>query len=150
MIVYGQGNFLFDRHNDEFYQTGLLVNVKLGSEIEIDFIPIQKNGNGVKIPEPDYGVEILEDFYKRSEEIKNPGFVEHQFDEYCRVNGQYYLATLAGLGKTIRRIDKVLNRPLTRLIYSKKMLNTIQNHFECETHREVMLRYIKILKERKS
>jgi len=150
IIVYGQGNFLFDRHNDEFYQTGLLVNVKLGSEMEIDFIPIQKDSNGVKIPEPDFNARILADFYKRSEEIKNPEFVESQFDEYCLVNGQYYLATLAGLGKTIRRIDKVLNRPLTRLIYSKRKLNTIQNHFECETHREIMLRYIKILKDRKA
>jgi poly-gamma-glutamate synthesis protein (capsule biosynthesis protein) len=150
IIVYGQGNFLFDRHNDEFYQTGLLVNVKLSGTIDIDFIPIQKNGHGVKIPGPDFGAEILADFYKRSEEIKDQEFVEHQFDEYCRVNGQYYLATLAGLGKTIRRIDKVLNRPLTRLLYSKQKLNTIQNHFECETHREVMLRYIKILKGRNS
>ncbi|MHC1733007.1 MAG: CapA family protein [Bacteroidales bacterium] len=150
IIVYGQGNFLFDRHNDEFYQTGLLVNVKLDSAIDIDFIPIQKYGNGVKLPAPEYGAKILEDFYKRSEEILKPGFIEHQFDEYCFVNGQYYLATLAGLGKTIRRIDKVLNRPLTRLIYSEQKLNTIQNHFECETHREVMLRYLKLLKERKS
>jgi poly-gamma-glutamate synthesis protein (capsule biosynthesis protein) len=148
IIVYGQGNFLFDRHNDEFYQTGLLVNWRLGNKTEIDFIPIQKNGNGVKMPKPDYGARILAGFYERSEEIKDHKFVERQFDEYCLANGQYYLATLAGLGKTIRRIDKVLNRPLTRLIYSKRKLNTIQNHFECETHREIMVRYIKLLKER--
>ena len=145
-IVYGQGNFLFDRHNDEFYQTGLLVNVKLDKEIEVDFIPIQKKGNGVGIPETKLGQEILDRFRQRSEAIKDSDFVERQFDEYCSENGQYYLATLAGLGKTIRRIDKVLNRPLTRLIYSRKKLNTIQNHFECETHREILLRYIKILK----
>jgi len=145
-IIYGQGNFLFDRHNDEFYQTGLLVQVKLDTEIEVDFIPIQKKGNGVGIPETKLGQEILAGFQQRSEAIKDSGFVERQFDKYCTENGQYYLATLAGLGETIRRIDKVLNRPLTRLIYSRKKLNTIQNHFECETHREILLRYIKILK----
>mgnify|MGYP000941384663 CR=1 FL=1 len=149
IIVYGQGNFLFDRHDDEFYQTGLLVNVKFEKEIKVDFIPIQKHGNGVKIPEPAQGNKILDDFYQRSEEIKDHEFVERQFDEYCLKNGQYYLATLAGLGKTIRRIDKVLNRPLTRLIYSKAKLNIIRNHFECETHREIVLRYIKILSEGK-
>ena len=149
MIVYGQGNFLFDRHNDEFYQTGLLVNVKMDSAIYFDFIPILKNGNGVKTPDPDQSARILADFHKRSEEIQDPGFVERQFDEYCRLNGQYYLATLAGLGKTVRRIDKVLNRPLTRLIYPRRKLDTIQNHFECETHREIMLRYIKLLKGKK-
>lgn len=150
VIIYGQGNFIFDRHDDEFYKTGILVNVRLKSSIDIDFIPIQKNGNGVKIPDPAFRAEILEGFYRRSEEILRNGFIERQFDEYCRLNGQYYLATLAGLGKTVRRIDKVLNRPLTRLIYSQQKLNTIQNHFECETHREIVLRYIKLLKDRDS
>lgn len=145
-IIYGQGNFLFDRHNDEFYQTGLLVNVKLDTEIKVDFIPIQKNGNGVGIPETKFGQGILAGFQKRSEEIKDSDFVESQFDKYSIENGQYYLATIAGLGKTVRRIDKVLNRPLTRIIYSKNKLNTVQNHFECETHREILLRYIKILR----
>jgi poly-gamma-glutamate synthesis protein (capsule biosynthesis protein) len=145
-IIYGQGNFLFDRHNDEFYQTGLLINVKLDTKIEVDFVPIQKKGNGVGIPDIKLGQEILAGFQQRSEAIKDSGFVERQFDKYCTENGQYYLATLAGLGKTIRRIDKVLNRPLTRLIYSKSKLNTIQNHFECETHREIVLRYLEILK----
>jgi poly-gamma-glutamate synthesis protein (capsule biosynthesis protein) len=148
-IIYGQGNFIFDRHNDEYYQTGLLVNVKLDTEVEVDFIPIQKKGNGVGIPEIESGQEILAGFQQRSEAIKDSGFVERQFDKYCTENGQYYLATLAGLGKTIRRIDKVLNRPLTRLIYSKSKLNTIQNHFECETHREIVLRYLEILKANK-
>lgn len=145
-IIYGQGNFLFDRHDNDYYQTGLVVNVKPGAEKEVEFIPIQKEGNGVKLADRENGERILAGFFQRSEEIKTPGFVELQFDQYCRENGQYYLATLAGLGKTIRRIDKVLNRPLTRLIYSGSKLNTIRNHFECETHREIVLRYIEILK----
>jgi poly-gamma-glutamate synthesis protein (capsule biosynthesis protein) len=148
-IVYGQGNFLFDRHDNEFWNTGLLVAAKLEDKMTVEFIPIVKNGNGVAWPDPETGERILNDFYRRSEEIKNPEFVERQFDKYCMEYGQYYLATLAGFGTTMRRIDKVLNRPLTRLIYSRKKLNIIENHFECETHREMILRYIRILKGRK-
>jgi len=145
-IIYGQGNFLFDRHDNEFYQTGLILNVKFSTGIEVEFIPIQKEGNGVKLPDYESRERILNEFLQRSEKIKSPDFVERQFDQYCRENGQYYLATLAGLGKTIRRSDKVLNRPLTRLIYSGSKLNTIRNHFECESHREIVLRYLEILK----
>ena len=145
-IIYGQGNFLFDRHDNEFYKTGLLINARLDNHMAVEFIPIVKRGNGVTLPDAKTRERILEDFYKRSEEIKRPGFVESQFAKYSMEYGQYYLATLAGLGTTMRRIDKVLNRPFTRLIYSRKKLNIIQNHFECETHREMILRYIRILK----
>lgn len=148
-IVYGQGNFLFDRHDNEFWDTGMLVVAKLEEKMTIEFLPIVKKGNGVAMPDTETGERILSDFYRRSEEIKNPGFVERQFDKYCIEYGQYYLATLAGMGTTLRRIDKVLNRPFTRFLYSRTKLNIIQNHFECETHREMILRYIRILRSGK-
>jgi len=144
-IVYGQGNFLFDRHDDEFYQTGLLIQIEVDSDIKVAYIPIRKRKNGVELSDQNIGEKILKDFYERSRAIQNPVFVEDEFDKYCMDNGQYYLATLAGFGKTLRRIDKVLKQPFTRLIYSEAKLNTIRNHFECETHREIVLRYIKIL-----
>ena len=109
-------------------------------------MPIVKSGNGVALPDKLKEEQILSGFLKRSEEIKDQDFVEREFKKYCKENGQYYLATLAGLGKTVRRIDKLLGRPLTRLIYSRSKLNTVQNHFECETHREIILQYIEILK----
>jgi len=144
-IVYGQGNFLFDRHDDEFYQTGLLIKIEIDSNIEVSYIPIRKRKNGVDLADQNAGEKILKDFYERTKAIQNPSFIEEEFDKYCEDNGQYYLATLAGFGKTLRRIDKVLKRPFTRAIYSEAKLNTIRNHFECETHREILLRYIKIL-----
>ena len=149
IIVYGQGNFLFDRRDDEFWSTGLLVRATIGASLEVEFLPIIKSSNGVKIPEPSRADEILSDFFHRSEQITHPGFINEEFEKYCMVNGQYYLATLAGMGKTVRRTDKVLNRPLTRLIYSRKKMRIIRNHFECETHRELILKYLEILTRKK-
>lgn len=149
IIVYGQGNFLFDRRDDEFWSTGLLVRAIIGESLEVEFLPIMKSGNGVKIPEPAVSEEILADFYHRSEQITLPGFVEEEYERYCIENGQYYLATLAGLGTTIRRADKVLNRLFTRLIFSRKKLDVVRNHFECETHRELILKYLEILTRKK-
>jgi poly-gamma-glutamate synthesis protein (capsule biosynthesis protein) len=150
IIVYGQGNFLFDRRDDEFWSTGLLVRATIGESLDVEFLPIMKSGNGVKIPEPSIADEILSGFFQRSEQITHPGFIEEKFEKYCIEYGQYYLATLAGLGTTIRRADKVLNRPLTRLIYSRKKMRIIRNHFECETHRELILKYLEILTRNKS
>lgn len=149
-IIYGQGNFLFDRHDNEYYRTGLLIRIRLGEEREVGFLPIVKSGNGVSLPDKEKEEQILFEFKNRSEEIKDQEFVEREFKKYCKENGQYYLATLAGLGKTARRIDKLFGRPLTRLIYSMGKLNTVQNHFECETHREIILKYIEILKAGKT
>jgi poly-gamma-glutamate synthesis protein (capsule biosynthesis protein) len=144
-IVYGQGNFLFDRHDNEFWNTSLLVKINLSDKPEIEYIPLMKEGNGVRLADNLEGDNILSEFQNRSEQIKNPGFVSSEFDKYSLQYGQYYLATLAGLGTNLRRADKVLNRPFTRLIYSRKKLDTIRNHFECETHRELIIRYIHLL-----
>ena len=149
IIVYGQGNFLFDRNENEFWNTGLLVKTTFAESMEVEFIPFSKKGNGVKLSDSLNGETILSDFYARSELITSEDFVEKQFETYCLENGQYYLATLAGLGKTFRRADKVLNRPLTRLIYSRRKLDIIRNHFECETHRELISKYIQLLTRNK-
>ena len=147
-IIYGQGNFLFDRHDNEFWNSGLLVRANLTDKMEIEYIPVIKRGNGVSLPNPETGKKILSDFFKRSEQITLGGFVAEQYDKYCIENGQYYLATMAGLGKTLRRADKVLNRPLTRLIYSRRKLDIIRNHFECETHRELVINYLRLLNKK--
>ena len=149
IIVYGQGNFLFDRNNNEYWNTGLLVKAVFGEKMEVEFIPLSKNGNGVRLSDPASGEAILSDFYSRSENITSEDFVERKFEEYCLEYGQYYLATLAGLGKTVRRADKLLNRPLTRLIYSRRKLDVLRNHFECETHRELIIKYIQLLTSEK-
>ena len=149
VIIYGQGNFLFDRHNNDFWSTGLLIKATFSEKMALEFLPISKRGKGVELAVPEQGEVIMEEFFKRSEQIIAPGFVEDQFEKYCMENGQYYLATLAGMGKTVRRTDKVLNRLFTRLIYSRNKLDIVRNHFECETHRELILKYLELLTRKK-
>ena len=149
VIVYGQGNFLFDRHDNEFWSTGLLVRAVFGEKMDVEFIPFSKKGNGVLLSDPQAGDTIIEYFNSRSEHIASPGFVVKQYEKYCLENGQYYLSTLAGMGKFLRRADKLLNRPLTRLLYSRRKLDIIRNHFECETHRELILKYLQLLTKKK-
>ncbi|MFP3360883.1 CapA family protein, partial [Planococcus sp. SIMBA_143] len=39
-IIYGQGNFVFDNSNIEFWQTSILVDINIKDGITIDYIPI--------------------------------------------------------------------------------------------------------------
>ncbi len=144
VIVYGQGNFIFDRQDNEFWNTGLILKVTLNDSMSVDFVPICKNGNGVKLPPSDCGDSILSDFYNRSRQISVSGFIESEFEKLCLSNGQYILATLAGFGRIFRNIDKLLNGIFTKLIFSRKKLSQIQNQAECESQREVLLEYLRI------
>ena len=40
IIVYGQGNFLFDRTESEFWQTSLIVKATFKENMSVDFVPI--------------------------------------------------------------------------------------------------------------
>jgi len=144
IIVYGQGNFLFDRRNNEFWNNSLLVKATFGNKMSVGFVPICKNGYGVALPESSMTKDILDAFYERSRNISLYGFVEAEYEKFCVSNGLYYLSSFAGFGRILRRIDKLLNGKLTRLIYSLNKLNMLQNYIECEAHRELFLRYLSV------
>ena len=141
-IVYGQGNFLFDRNDNEFWKTGLLLHVSLGEKLSVEYIPFCKKGNGVQLAEKKDEDSILGPFRLRSEQILKPGFVESEFARYCDENGQYYMAVFAGFGKIVRNIDKLLNGFFTKQLYSRKKASMIQNHVECESQRETVIGYL--------
>ena len=142
VIVYGQGNFLFDRRNDEFWNTSVLVSAAFGDELSVDFIPTTKKANGVALPDPEFSESILKQFNERSENIKKEGFIEREYEKFCNASGLFYLGVFAGLGRIIRKMDKVLNGSITKRIYSLKKLNMMENFIECEAHRELFLRYL--------
>jgi poly-gamma-glutamate capsule biosynthesis protein CapA/YwtB (metallophosphatase superfamily) len=143
VIVYGQGNFLFDLTSNEFWDTSLVVKAIFGDKMSVDFIPICKNGKGVALPESNRGEEILEAFNERSKQLAIPGFIETEYEKFCADNGPFYLSTFAGFGRILRKIDGMLNGTISRQIYSLNKLNTLQNFVECEAHRELFLKYLR-------
>ena len=81
-IVYGQGNTLFDLEGREIpcWQTSILVELIIeDGEFSVNYIPISKKGEFVALSDDP---EILGDFYKRSEEIKEEGFVKRNYTEF--------------------------------------------------------------------
>lgn len=47
--MYGQGNFIFDNSDSEYWQTSLLIDLTIDSDLKtkIDYIPIEKNNNKI-------------------------------------------------------------------------------------------------------
>lgn len=143
-IVYGQGNFIFDDSNSEYWQTSLLIKVEIKDVLNIEYIPIVKRENSVRLAEGNEAKEILSSFHERSDEILQEGFIEQQYKKFAENNMESYLRIFSGFGKWLSRIDRhLLKGSLLKHKYNKKQLLAIQNHIECEAHRELVLAGLK-------
>lgn len=142
MIVYGQGNFLFDDSESEFWQTSILIQID--NDFQITYIPLVKKGNGVRLASENDLNKILKGFFDRSEEIKTDGQIENKYNEFSRRMIDGYLLKLSGTGKSF--VFRVMNK-LTKQKYGKwkikrrfkkQDLLAILNIVECEAHRELL------------
>lgn len=139
-IVYGQGNFIFDDCESEFWQTSLLINIEINDGLNIEYIPIVKKENVVRLAEGKVAKEILEAFHERSDEILQEGFVNQHYKKFSDEYIELYLRGFSGFGKWLSRVDRyLLNGSLLKHKYNKKKLLAIQNYIECEAHRELVL-----------
>ncbi len=136
-IVYGQGNFLFDMVDDEFWNTSLIVAFDTDSG-EVDYIPIARNSNGVVLAEGEEGDEILAGFNKRSEEIRKSGTVESRFSELADRLESYYLRKIRGNSLADKVICKLSPSLYKKLFYGKKARLGMLNCIECEPHRDII------------
>lgn len=151
-IVYGQGNFLFDDSDSEFWQTSLLID--LDEDFKISYIPIVKSDNKVRIADEKKRQEILTDFHKRSDEIKQPGFVNKRYAIFAKQMERGYLFLFSGaFGKNIivRGLDKLTFHRFMKIFYPPKCIVAIENVLDCEAHRELaieaMRRYRRLEKD---
>ncbi len=78
-IIYGQGNFVFDKKYADVptWGAGFLVMIDIGENgVKYEYIPYDKTDGGIAYDESG---EILNGLRRRSEEIKEPGFIERTF-----------------------------------------------------------------------
>ncbi len=148
VIVYGQGNFLFDMRDNGYCETSLLIKVTFGDKMSVDFVPFCKKKTGIELPEPDVSELILKDFNERSGNLSQPGFIDTEYEKFCIRSGLFYMGAFAGMGRIPRKLNELLNGIITRQIYSLKKLNLVQNMIECEAHRELVIRYLRVIRKR--
>jgi len=142
-IIYGQGNFIFDHSNSEYWKTSLLV--QLDDKFEISFIPLVKQGNVVRLVQGKDADTILEAFEKRSKQIEQDGFVAERYNEFAKSMLGEYLFGVSGLTKTflLRVINKFSGYRFIKWYIKKKYSSdkcvVVCNYIECEAHRELFI-----------
>lgn len=144
-IIYGQGNFIFDAGNDEFWKSSVLIEVNLDSEgFGIRYIPIEKNGNCIRLANDENAKKILNDFDLRSSEILDDEFVPNRYRSYASEKLPEYLIAMRGYRQNLflRILNKLSGDRLFSLLsknISQKERLRIINYLECEAHRELFL-----------
>lgn len=142
-IVYGQGNFIFNKHDNEYWNTSLLIELKESGEI--NYIPIKRLDNGVRLAEGSDAKEILDSFYRRSEEIMQSGFVEKNYKSFADEAISGYIHYFLGIknGFFYRAINKLsgqrLRKYITNFTVQRRGLG-FRSFIECEAHRELLLK----------
>ena len=145
-IVYGQGNFLFDLSESEFWQTSLLIS--LDEDLNISYIPIKKQGACVCLAKGKEKDEILSAFLARNQEIKQEGFIEENYSEFAKNMITNYLLTFSGIRKSyiLKAINKLSDYRLfdyyIKKRFSKNNILAIKNYIECEAHKEALIESI--------
>ena len=144
-IVYGQGNFLFDDGNNEFWNTSILVEVN--ESLKVDYLPLVKRENGVRLAEKADADRIMQSFYARSEAIQQPGFLEREYQKFADQFLDHYLLIFSGINRRsilFRIMNRLTDRKWQTWVlarkYKKEKLLAIQNYVECEAHRELLLK----------
>lgn len=145
-IVYGQGNFIFDHKNIEFWKTSLLLELCLEDESMLTFHPLKKQGNTICLAKGEEADKILSEFYNRSTEIQEDGVLDRKFHVFSEELFWNYMGAFHGK-KTRKMWFRVINKLSGhRFIkwylnsqYDKRDLLRIRNYIECEAHREVFL-----------
>lgn len=151
VIVYGQGNFLFDKVNNEYWATGLLI--RLENDFSLSYIPVKKDGNKVRKAEKSEAEHILSDFNKRSESIKKSEFIQKKYDEFSNdMLYKYFLAFSAMQSNIFNRIlNKITNHRYGKWVmkkrYNSQRSYELQNYMECEAHRELFLNGVKNIRK---
>ena len=149
-IVYGQGNFIFDAGDDEFWNTSILVDVEVNTKdktkklINVSYCPIIKHGSCISMATKKESDAILQAFFERSSKIRNRDFVYEQYSKYASEMLDSYLLSLRGYRNNfiLRALNKLSNERLFKWLTNKirkEELLKMYNYIECESHRELLL-----------
>lgn len=139
-VIYGQGNFLFDLNENEFWNSGLLL--QLDENFSLEYIPIVKEKNGVRLANTQQAKRIIDDFEKRSREIKDPQFVVETYKKYSLSQlPSYYSRSIANIRRNLffKVVNKITKGKILEKCFTETDSLSIINMIECEAHRELFV-----------
>lgn len=149
IIVYGQGNFIFNKKSNEFWNNSLLVEVNITKEkFEINYLPIVRTIFGTRIADKNESAETIKSFIRRSNDILKKDFIENNYSLFSREYVESYIKPFYSrkiISKVCFKFFKI--KPSNYI--SDDSLWGILNSLQCDDHRELFKNGIKeIIKER--
>lgn len=144
VLLYGQGNFLFDYMHDECWNTSLLLCInynEMTKSHSYDFLPIIRTGNTITRANEYDSKNILNEFYLRSNQILNPDFVKYEYLQLANNLKRDYAYWLSGGFARlfpVRIINKITKYKFLEKMYTGKNMLSVENSLECEAHREII------------
>jgi poly-gamma-glutamate synthesis protein (capsule biosynthesis protein) len=143
-IVYGQGNFLFDRRDaPASWYEGLLLALDVDLQARsarLQLIPIQQSlhAPGIQKMSGPRASTFLGEIESRSSRLSDEAFVQEQWDRFCEQNRTHYFRRLGTPNRAFRALDRLTG--YTRFFYSRVPLRAEHlNLIRCESHREVLI-----------
>lgn len=141
LIIYGQGNTLFDLNDIEDWKTGLIIQVTIfDGKLSVDAIPIEKCLSKVQISEKN-AEEIFNGFMIRSKEIESDEIIRNKWRSFCySQRSTLLLRGIMGIdSKLLLGINKLLAGGLLWLLFGRKHRLLLSNYIRCESIREAIL-----------
>ncbi len=140
LIVYGQGNFVFDTKSPRTaWLLGLLLRLDVEGKLlkEFEFVPFQQDpGSNIVAPlELSSRVNVLSAFENRSRILQDEEVYLNLWNDFCERNRRAYQSQLFGLTKWPRRVNKLFG--FCSLIPRRGQMNT-GNVLRCRSHLEVL------------
>lgn len=143
IIVYGQGNFLFNASgpaNSRHKGIVVQLEVESGRLQDVVFKPVMQipNTPGTNcMPEPE-SAGLLGDLEQRSAAIAVPGFVEEQWNNFCASKSRFYLRRFGSVHRLFRALDRLTG--CIPYFYRQGSIRLEHlNLIRCESHREVLI-----------
>jgi len=147
-IVYGQGNFFFPKKRpvDQTWCQGLILRLDftVGSGLPtvwLELLPVEQSGLSVDKMKPGESDKTLKGVETRSTEILDDNFVSEEWARCCSSKMDQYLPLLLGYGRIRRRVHRLVRGENS--YKKKKVFQTLQNIFSCESHHETVLTILK-------
>ena len=144
-LLYGQGNFLFRSFNNEFTDTGLIVELILSDNgFTVKKHLVNAVGDTVRYDEK----QDLSEFNKRSEMVHDEAFVQEKFREYCLSEAFRYLRAYKGkvpFGRVVNHFFPKQYKHYIEKSYRREQLLFTLHSLRSEQNREVAIEGIKEL-----
>lgn len=141
LIVYGQGNLVFDQwpsKRQSFYEGYLVKLIFNDTRLTYELIPHKQNGAviGTRLMRGKEKTDFLEKLTLESMTLQDRKQLRHIWSENCYKQRDAFFNTLRGNNGFIRKLYAKLK--LANILYSDDDILKLQNMVRCETHHEVL------------